>query len=124
VTTNNARFGGLFIMEKENNRMAKYNRIVNEDGEIGFFVPETANATIRTPEEMESAKLYATLPKKKRFHHGRNYVVSYNESVSEIIRDLTLIEAGAMVKILLQLRILPERLGAVNLIQIRWWTAW
>jgi predicted transcriptional regulator len=31
--------------------------------------------------------------------------VSYNEAVSEIIRDLSLTEAGALVKILLQLRI-------------------
>jgi predicted transcriptional regulator len=85
--------------------MAKYERIVNEDGEIGYFVPEADNATIRTQEEMERAKLYATLPRKPRFHHGRNYVVSYNESVSEIIRDLSLTEAGALVKILLQLRI-------------------
>jgi predicted transcriptional regulator len=85
--------------------MANYERIVNEDGEIGYFIPETSNATIRTVEDMERAKYFANLSKKKRFHHGRNYVVSYNESVSEIIRDLTLIEAGAMVKILLQLRI-------------------
>jgi hypothetical protein len=85
--------------------MAKYQRIVNEQGEIGYFVPETANARIRTPEETERAKQYANLPKKKRFHHGRNYVVSYNEAVSEIIQDLTLIEAGAMVKIMLQLRV-------------------
>lgn len=85
--------------------MGKYDRIVNEDGEVGYFVPEAINATIRTPEELERAKMYATLPKRKRFHHGRNYVVSYNDAVSEIIRDLTLTEAGAMVKILLQLRI-------------------
>lgn len=85
--------------------MTKYDRIVNEDGEIGYFVPEASNATIRTPEELERAKRYATTPKKKRFHHGRNYVVSYNEAVSEIIRDLTLTEAGAMVKIMLQLRV-------------------
>jgi predicted transcriptional regulator len=85
--------------------MAKYERIVNDQGEIGYFVPETANAIIRTPEEAERAKQFAALPKKKRFHHGRNYVVSYNDAVSEIIRDLTLIEAGAMIKIILQLRI-------------------
>lgn len=85
--------------------MSNYERIVNEDGELGYFVPDTSNAVIRTPAEIERAKLFATLPKKKRFHHGRNYVVSYNDAVSEIIRDLTLIEAGALVKILLQLRI-------------------
>jgi hypothetical protein len=85
--------------------VAKYERIINEDGEIGYFVPETVNATIRTPEEIERAKMHATTPKKTRFHHGRNYVVSYNDTVSEIIRDLSLTEAGAMVKILLQLRI-------------------
>jgi hypothetical protein len=85
--------------------MAKYERIINEDGEIGYFVPETLNATIRTSEEMERAKYYASLPKKKRFHHGRNYVVSYNEAVAGIIRDLSLIEAGAMIKIMLQLRV-------------------
>jgi DNA-binding MarR family transcriptional regulator len=85
--------------------MAKYERIINENGEIGYFVPETANATIRTQEELERAKMYANMPKKKRFHHGRNYVVSYNEAVSDIIRDLSLTEAGALVKILLQLRI-------------------
>jgi hypothetical protein len=88
--------------------MANYDRIVNEDGEIGYFVPEASNATIRTPEELERAKHYATLPKKKRFHHGRNYVVAYNDAVSDIIRNLTLIEAGAMVKIMLQLRINGE----------------
>jgi predicted transcriptional regulator len=85
--------------------VAKYERIINEDGEIGYFVPETTNATIRTPEEIERAKMHATMPKKTRFHHGRNYVVSYNDTVSEIIRDLSLTEAGAMVKIMLQLRI-------------------
>lgn len=83
----------------------KYDRIINEEGEIGYFVPEAVNATIRTPEEAERAKMFATLPKKKRFHHGRNYVVSYNEAVSDVIRDLSLVDAGAMVKILLQLRI-------------------
>lgn len=84
--------------------MAKYERIINEDGEIGYFVPEVANPVIRTQEEQERAKHYAATPNKKRFHHGRNYVVSYNEAVSEIIRELTLIEAGALVKILLHLR--------------------
>jgi predicted transcriptional regulator len=54
---------------------------------------------------MERAKQFAALPKKKRFHHGRNYVVSYNEAVAGIIRDLSLIEAGAMIKIMLQLRV-------------------
>jgi hypothetical protein len=98
-----ACFGGLFIMGGI--LMANYDRIVTEDGEIGYFVPETSNATIRTPEELERAKQYASLPKKKRFHHGRNYVVAYNDAVSDIMRDLTLIEAGAMVKIMLQLRI-------------------
>jgi predicted transcriptional regulator len=85
--------------------MAKYQRVVNDNGEVGYFVPETLNATIRTPEEMERAKQFASLPKKKRFHHGRNYVVSYNEAVAGIIRDLSLIEAGAMIKIMLQLRV-------------------
>jgi len=85
--------------------LTKYERIINEDGELGVFVPETANAIIRTPEEIEKAKYYATTSKTKRFHHGRNYVVSYNDAVFDIIRDLTLTEAGAMVKIVLQLRI-------------------
>jgi predicted transcriptional regulator len=85
--------------------MANYERIINENGEIGYFVPETANATIRTQEELERAKMYANMSKKKRFHHGRNYVVSYNEAVSQVIRDLSLTEAGALVKIMLQLRI-------------------
>jgi predicted transcriptional regulator len=85
--------------------MAKYERVVNDNGEVGYFVPERLNATIRTPEETERAKQYANLPKNKRFHHGRNYVVSYNEAVAGIIRDLSLIEAGAMIKIMLQLRL-------------------
>jgi CRP-like cAMP-binding protein len=85
--------------------MPKYERIINDDGEIGYFVPETLNASIRTQEEMERAKYYANLPKKKRFHHGRNYVVSYNDAVAGIIRNLSLIEAGAMIKIMLQLRV-------------------
>ena len=85
--------------------MAKYERVVNENGEIGVFVPESVNAVIKTPEEVEKAKYYASLPKKKRFHQGRNYVVSYNDAVSEVIRDLTLTEAGAMVKIMIQLRV-------------------
>lgn len=84
--------------------MAKYERVVNDNGEVGYFVPETLNASIRTPEELERAKQFADLPKKKRFHHGRNYVVSYNEAVAGIIRNLSLIEAGAMIKIMLQLR--------------------
>lgn len=85
--------------------MAKYDRIVNEDGELGVFVPDTARATIRTPEEAERARNYALMPQKKRFHHGRNYVISYNEALLNIVRDLTLKDAGAMVKIVLQLRI-------------------
>lgn len=85
--------------------MSNYDRVVNEEGELGYFVPESIHAVIRTPKEMERAKMFATLPKKKRFHHGRNYVVSYNNAISEIIRDLSLTEAGAMIKILLQLRI-------------------
>jgi predicted transcriptional regulator len=82
-----------------------YDRIVNEDGEIGYFVPEASNAIIRTQEEIERAKLFATMQTRKRFHHGRNYVVSYNESVASVISDLSLTDAGAMVKIMLQLRI-------------------
>lgn len=88
--------------------MTKYDRIITEDGEIGFFIPEASNVIIRTPEEIERAKRYATMPKKKRFHHGRNYVVSYNVAVSEVIRDLSLVDAGAMIKILLLLRINGE----------------
>jgi len=85
--------------------MSKYERIISENGELGRFVPDTDNAVIRTQEEIDRAKLYATLPKQKRFHHGRNYVVSYNEAVSDIIRELSLTEAGAVVKIMLQLRV-------------------
>lgn len=85
--------------------MMKYDRVVNEDGELGVFVPDAIKAVIRTPEELEKARLRATLAPKKRFHHGRNYIVSYNDTLSAVIRDLSLTEAGAMVKIMLQLRI-------------------
>jgi CRP-like cAMP-binding protein len=88
--------------------MSSYERIINNDGEVGYFVPETSKAVIRTPQEIERAKHFATLPKKKRFHHGRNYFVSYNDAVSEIVRDLTLIEAGALVKLLLTLKLKGE----------------
>jgi DNA-binding MarR family transcriptional regulator len=88
--------------------LAKYERVVNHDGEVGRFVPDVSNAVIKTPEEIERAKYFATLPKRKRFNQGRNYVVSYNEAVLDVIRDLTLTEAGAMVRILLQLRINSE----------------
>ncbi|MED3353293.1 hypothetical protein P4388_32825, partial [Bacillus thuringiensis] len=83
----------------------KYDRVVNEDGELGVFVPDAIKAVIRTPEELEKARQRAALAPKKRFHHGRNYIVSYNDTLSAIIRDLSLTEAGAMVKIMLQLRI-------------------
>jgi predicted transcriptional regulator len=84
--------------------MNNYDRIISEDGEIGYFVPEASNVVIRTQEEIERAKQFATMQTKKRFHHGRNYVVSYIESVASVISDLSLIDAGAMVKIMLQLR--------------------
>jgi hypothetical protein len=74
----------------------------------------THEHVVRTPQEIERAKLFATLPKKKRFHHGRNYFVSYNESVNAIIKDLSLIEAGALVKLLLTLKIKGEGRVATN----------
>ncbi|MCG7346374.1 hypothetical protein MHZ92_19910 [Sporosarcina sp. ACRSL] len=84
--------------------MSKYEQVVTENGEVGVFVPDSANAIIRTPEEVERAKMFATLPARKRFHHGRNYFVSYNDAVAEIIKDLSLIEAGALIKLLLTLK--------------------
>lgn len=88
--------------------MSNYERVINDDGELGYFVPEAINPVIRTQEQIDKAKMYATLPHKKRFHHGRNYFVSYNDAVSEIIKDLSLIEAGALVKLLLALKIKSE----------------
>lgn len=85
--------------------MSKYERVTNEDGEVGVFVPDTAEATIRTPAEAERAKRYAGLSSRKRFHHGRNYFVSYNDAVAEIIKDLSLTEAGALIKLLLILQL-------------------
>ncbi|MEK3887270.1 hypothetical protein [Bacillus sp. FSL K6-3431] len=85
--------------------MNNYDRVISEDGEVGVFVPDAANAVIRTPEEIERAKMFATLPARKRFHHGRNYFVSYNDKVAEIIRDLSLTEAGALIKLLLTLKV-------------------
>lgn len=85
--------------------MSNYERVVNDDGEVGVFVPDVVGATIRTPEEAERAKKFATYAARKRFHHGRNYFVSYNDAVAEIIRDLSLIEAGALIKLLLTLKL-------------------
>lgn len=84
--------------------MSRYERVVNVDGEVGRFVPDTANATIRTQEESERAKHFATLPARKRLYNGPSYFMSSNDAVAEIIRDLSLIEAGALIKLLLELR--------------------
>lgn len=83
----------------------KYDRHITEDGEIGVFVPDTANAVIRTQAEIERARMFASFPARKRFNHGRNYFVSYNDKVAEIIRDLSLTEAGALIKLLLTLKV-------------------
>jgi len=85
--------------------VSKYERIINEDGEIGYFVPEIVEPTIRTKDEMDRARYFSTLPTKKRFHNGRRYFISYNEAVESLIQDLTLIEAGALVKLLLCLKL-------------------
>lgn len=85
--------------------MGRYESVVSDDGEVGVFVPDTINAIIKTPEEVERAKIYATFPARKRFHHGRNYFVSYNDKVAEVIRDLSLTEAGALIKLLLTLKV-------------------
>ena len=59
-----------------------------------------------TKEEAEKRRMYAELKNaKKRFHHGREYVVSYIDPVREITNKLTLGEAGGLVKLLLHLRI-------------------
>lgn len=59
-----------------------------------------------TKEEAEKRRMYAELKNaKKRFHHGREYVVSYIDTVREITDKLTLGEAGGLVKLLLHLRI-------------------
>lgn len=85
--------------------MSKFDEVVNDDGEVGVFVPYTADVTIRTKAEQERAKLYATKQRRTRFHHGRNYFVSYNDAVGEIIKDLSLTEAGALIKLLLVLQL-------------------
>lgn len=82
-----------------------FERVINPDGEVGYFVPETSNAVIRTKNEIERAKQYASLNKTKKMHNGPKYVVSYNKNVERIVRDLSLIEAGALIKLILQLKI-------------------
>lgn len=86
-------------------KLATYDRVTNEDGEIGRFVPDTAKVTIRTDEEIARAKYFASLPQRKRFHHGRAYVMSSNEAVASVIRDLSFTEAGALIKLLLTLKL-------------------
>ncbi|MGP4080971.1 hypothetical protein ACTWQL_13750 [Pseudalkalibacillus sp. R45] len=60
---------------------------------------------LTTAKEMERNQLYIDSRFKKRFHHGRNYVVSYVDQVREVAGALSMSEAGALIKLLLQLRI-------------------
>lgn len=84
--------------------MTTFERIISEDGELGRFVPDTANATIKTAEQLERERFYASMPFKKRFHHGKSYVMSSNADVATIIADLSFNEAGALIKLLLALK--------------------
>lgn len=84
--------------------MTTYERIITEDGEVGRFIPDTANVVIRTEDDIKRARYFATLPTRKRFHHGRSYFMSSNEDVASIIADLSFNEAGALIKLLLTLK--------------------
>lgn len=86
--------------------MSELIRMVDEEtGEIGTFVPEGADYTIKHKSDIERERYYATLPYKKRMYNGNSYVMSSNDEVASILSELSLNEAGALIKLLLILRV-------------------
>ena len=70
-------------------RLSNYDRIISEDGEIGYFIPEASNAVIRTQEEIERAKWFATMQQKNNQQlQPQNWKNLVPNAVSTIIEKL------------------------------------
>jgi DNA-binding MarR family transcriptional regulator len=75
-----------------------------ETGEIGYFVPLDSGAIIETQEQKEARRQWAERERMKGIYRGLNWVACYHEPIRNITNDLTLIEAGAVIKLLPFLR--------------------
>ncbi|HET7615890.1 MAG TPA: hypothetical protein VFK27_02945 [Bacillales bacterium] len=79
-----------------------------ETGELVYAATLEPGDRLIKAEQLERNQLYKDQRFKRRFHHGRNYVVSYVDQVRKIAGDITLGEAGALIRLLLHLRIKSE----------------
>lgn len=75
-----------------------------ETGEIGTFIPDGSGVTYRTEEQREAARRHFERERMRLTYRGLNWVACYHEAILGIVRDLTLIEAGALIKLLPFLR--------------------
>ncbi len=75
-----------------------------ETGEIGTFIPDGSGVTYRTEEQRETARQHFERERMKLTYRGLNWVACYHEAILGIVRDLSLIEAGALIKLLPFLR--------------------
>ncbi|MBG9774230.1 helix-turn-helix transcriptional regulator [Brevibacillus laterosporus] len=79
-----------------------------ETGELGTFIPDGSHVTIQTDAQREATRQHFERERMKLVYRGLNWVACYHEAILGIIRDLTLIEAGALIKLLPFLRFKSE----------------
>ncbi|WP_068792831.1 helix-turn-helix transcriptional regulator [Brevibacillus laterosporus] len=79
-----------------------------ETGELGTFIPDGSHVTIQTDAQREATRQHFERERMKLTYRGLNWVACYHEAILGIIRDLTLIEAGALIKLLPFLRFKSE----------------
>lgn len=78
---------------------------INRDtGELGRFVPEGAGYEVISPAQREARRKRAQRTKAIEVRGGMRWVACYHDTIRDITNDLTLTEAGALIRLLPFLR--------------------
>lgn len=75
-----------------------------ETGEVGRFIPEGEGYEVTTQEQRDQRRKYYAQEKAKAQRLGMRWTACYHDAIRSITRDLTLTEAGALIRLLPFLR--------------------
>lgn len=75
-----------------------------ETGEVGHLVPIGAGYSIQSPEQREASRKHFAREQAKAQRLGMRWIACYHDAIRSITKDLTLTEAGAVIRLLPFLR--------------------